>query len=175
MSSTDAVIDFYNGGKDSDGRTLEAILAWSDEQLETVHDFIKWVFPSRRPSNVNPFAPLVTDETVRAFDRDPALRAQLRHALERMLRFYGLRSRDGRVEIDERAFAARSRVWLAPGNHNHLRLTRIMDSLSTLGLRTEALALQHCLIEDVCRGAGEGRVATRTIEFWSRAVSAGTE
>jgi len=172
MTSKDAIVDFYNGGRDSDGRTLEAILAWNDERLEAVHDFIQWVFPSRQPSTVNPFAPLVTDETVRAFDRDAALRDRIRLALKRMLRFYGLRSRDGRVEIDERAFPSRSGVWLAPGNHNHLRLTRIMDSLSTLGLRTEALALQRCLLEDVCRGPGKGRVAPRTIDFWSRAVSA---
>jgi len=172
MGSRDAIVEFYSGGTDSDGRTLETILAWNDERLEAVHDFIQWVFPTRLPSRVNPFAPLVRDETVRAFDRDPALRDRLRRAFERMLRFYGLRSRDGRVEIDERTFASRSHVWLTPGNHNHLRLTRIMDSLSTLGLRREAVALQRCLIEDVCRGPGTGRVAPRTIDFWSRAISA---
>jgi hypothetical protein len=120
---------------------------------------------------VNPFAPLVTDDTVRAFERDPALRDRLKRAFERMLRFYGLRSRDGRIDIDEHAFTSRARVWLTPGNHNHLRLTRMMDCLSTLGLRAEALALQRCLIEDVCAGPGKGRVAPRTIEFWSRAIS----
>jgi hypothetical protein len=172
MTSTDAIVDFYNGGRDSDGRTLEVILGWNDERLEAVHDFIQWVFPSRQPSTVNPFAPVVTDQTVRAFDRDPALRDRVRQALQRMLGFYGLRSCDSRVEIDERAFPSRSHVWLTPGNHNHLRLTRIMDSLSTLGLRTEALALQRCLLEDVCRGPGKGRVSPRTIDFWSRAVSA---
>src|SRR5689334_8906412 len=172
MASTDAIVEFYSGARDGEGRTLEAILAWNDEQLEAVHDFIQWVFPSRQPSAVNPFAPLVTDDTVRSFHRDPALRDRLGRAFERMLRFYGLRAQDGRVEIDGPAFASRSRVWLTPGNHNHLRLTRIMDSLSTLGLRREALALQRCLIEDVCAGPGAGRVAPRTIEFWSRAVSA---
>ena len=172
MPSSDVIVEFYSGGRDSEGRTLETILAWNDERLEAVHDFIQWVFPSRQPSAVNPFAPLVTDDTVRAFNRDPALGARLGHAFERMLRFYGLRSRNGRVEIDDEIFPARSRVWLTPGNHNHLRLTRIMDCLSTLGLRAEALALQRCLIEDVCAGPGRGQVAPRTIDFWSRAVSA---
>ena len=77
--------------------------------------------------------------------------------------------------IDEGAFPARSRVWLTPGNHNHLRLTRIMDSLSTLGLRAEALALQRCLIEDISAGPGKTLVAPRTIDFWSRAISAQKE
>src|SRR5262245_33041228 len=114
MSSADAIVDFYSGGRDSEGRTLDAILGWSDDRLEAVHDFIQWVFPSRQRSAVNPFAPLVTDGTVRAFERDPALRDRLGRANERMLRFYGLRSRDGRVEIDAEAFPARSRVWLTP-------------------------------------------------------------
>ena len=172
MPSSDAIVEFYSGGLDREGRTLDAILAWNDDRLEAVHDFIQWVFPSRQASLVNPLAPLVTDDTVRAFDRDPALRDRLRQAFQRMLRFYGLGWRDSRVEIDDRAFSARSRVWLTPGNHNHLRLTRIMDCLSTLGLRTEAVALQRCLIEDVCAGPGNGRVAPRTIDFWARAISA---
>jgi hypothetical protein len=172
MSSSDAIVEFYSGSPDGEGRTLEAILAWNDDRLEAVHDFVQWVFPSRQPSAVNPFAPLVTDGTVSAFDRDPVLRDRLGQAFERMLRFYGLRRHGSRVEIDERVFPARSRVWLTPGNHNHLRLTRIMDCLSTLGLRGEALALQRCLLEDVCDGPGKGRVARGTIDFWSRAVSA---
>jgi Opioid growth factor receptor (OGFr) conserved region len=171
----DAIVEFYSGAQDGEGRTLDAILAWDDDRLEAVHDYIQWVFPSRRPSAVNPFAPLVTSDTTRAFEHDPALRERLRAALARMLRFYGLRRRDHRIEIDEEAFPARSRVWLTPGNHNHLRLTRIMDALSTLGLRDDALALQRCLIEDVCAGPGAARVTARTIDFWSRAISAGTE
>jgi len=169
---TDRVGDFYSGGRDTEGRTLDEILAWDDDRLEAVHDYIQWVFPSRQPSAVNPFAPLVSDETVRAFERDPVLRGRLARAFERMLHFYGLCARDGRVRIDDHAFPARSRVWLAPGNHNHLRLTRIMDCLSTLGLRAEARALQRCLIEDIAAGPGKARIAPRTIDFWSRAVSA---
>src|SRR5215471_16243989 len=99
MPSRDVVVDFYAGGRDAEGRTLEAILAWNDERLEAVHDYIQWVFPARRPSAVNPLAPLVTDETVRAFERDPVLRDRLAHAFARMLRFYGLRSSGARVDI----------------------------------------------------------------------------
>jgi hypothetical protein len=171
----DSVVDFYSGGGNSERRTLDEILGWDDDRLEDVHDYIQWLFPSRQPSAVNAFAPLVTDDTVRAFARDARLRDGLRHAFERMLRFYGLQSQGGRVEIDPREFVARSRVWLTPGNHNHLRLTRIMDSLSTLGLRAEALALQRCLIEDVASGSGQGRVSRRTIDFWLRAISARKE
>lgn len=162
----DPVVAFYGGGADDRGRTLEQILAWDDERLEAVHDYIQWVFPTRQPSGVNPFAPLVTAATEAAFAADPRLRDALRLALDRMLRFYGLRRSNGGIDIDPGRFGGRARVWLHPGNHNHLRLTRIMDSLSSLGLRDDALALQRCLLDDVCAGPGAGRVTARTIEFW---------
>ena len=167
---SDPVVSFYSGGLDASGRRLAEILAWDDERLEAVHDYIQWVFPTRQPSGVNPWAPLVTDETIRTFESGADLRDQLRRALHRMLAFYGLISRGARIEIDAARFPARARVWLQPGNHNHLRLTRIIDSLVTLGLREEALALQRCLLEDVAAGPGAGRVATRTLHFWTAAT-----
>jgi hypothetical protein len=92
-----------------------------------------------------------------------------------MLSFYGLRrtERAGEVgiEIDESRFADRARVWLNPGNHNHLRLTRIMQSLAALGLRAEARALQRCLVTDVYEGPGAGQITPDTREYWTDALS----
>jgi hypothetical protein len=163
-----SIVAFFTGSRDAAGRTLDEILSWDDGRLEAVHDYIQWLFPTRQPSGVNPFAPLVTDDTIRAFERDATLRKRLRLAFDRMLAFYGLHWNGERVEIDERQFPLRSPVWLHQGNHNHLRLTRIMDSLATLGLHTEALALQRCLIKDVCAGPGAGKISRETIAFWRR-------
>src|SRR5690348_461837 len=165
----DPLVTFYAGGRDSEGRTLEQILEWSDDLLEGVHDYIQWLFPTRQPSGVNPAAPLVTDETVRMFLNDPALPDRLRSALDRMLAFYGLRRATNRIDIDAARFPTRARVWLRPGNHNHLRLTRMMESLATLGLKNDARALQRCLLEDVCGGPECDAVTARTREFWRRA------
>jgi hypothetical protein len=167
----DPIVSFYSGSPDIEGRTVTEILSWDDERLETVHDYIQWLFPTRQPSGVNPFAPLVTDGTVEAFDRDEALRTRLRQAFDRMLMFYGLQWDDQHVTVDGERLPLRARVWLHPGSHNHLRLTRIMKSVATLGLRAEALALQRCLLEDVGRGEYAAGVSSRTLEFWRRAVS----
>ena len=170
--AVDLIVTFYSGGNDTSGRTLDEILSWTDGRLESVHDYIQWLFPTRRPSGVNPLAPLVTGDTVRAFAGEARLLEGLRRAFDRMLLFYGLRhGADARIEIDPKRFPERARVWLRPANHNHLRLTRVMESLAALGLREEAIALQRCLLEDVCAGPGAGRVSGRTIEFWRRAVS----
>ena len=173
MNSHEPIVAFFSGGRDTEGRTLDAILSWSDERLEAVHNYIQWVFPTRQPSGVNPLAPTVKSETIEAFQRDPALLDRLQRAFDRMLAFYGLRHAvTGGIEIDPGRFSARADVWLHPGNHNHLRLTRIMDSLATLGLRDQALALQQCLLGNVCAESGRGRVSPRTMEFWRKAVGA---
>jgi len=168
MPTADPIVAFYSGGRDAAGRPLDDILAWSDERLEAVHDYIQWLFPTREPSGVNPVAPLVTDVTVRAFADEPALRDRLRAALDRMLSFYGLLRDEDRVEIDAARFPSRAATWLHAGNHNHLRLTRIIDSLAQLGRREDAHALKRCLLEDVVPQAGT-RVTARTREFWRRA------
>lgn len=170
----DRIVVFYSGGIDDRGRTLESMLDWSDERLESVHDYIQWVFPTTTPSGVNPFAPLVTEATIAAF-RSPALRDRLRAALDRMLTFYGLaRATDvtGRVSIgiDVERFGRRAANWLTPGNHNHLRLTRIMQSLWTLGLRDEAAALQRCLVADIYKGPGAKKITRETVAYWQTAL-----
>jgi hypothetical protein len=166
----DPAVSFYSGAPDEAGRTLAEIMAWDDDRLEAVHDYIQWVFPTRQRSGVNPSAPLITGATVRAFEQDAALRDRLRHSLDRMLVFYGLAWNGDRIVIDESRFPARARVWLRPWNHNHLRLTRILDSLATLGLTPEAQALLRCLLDDICAGPGAAAVSAETADFWRRAV-----
>jgi Opioid growth factor receptor (OGFr) conserved region len=166
----DPIVAFYSGGRDDRGRTLDEILAWADDQLETVHDYIQWVFPTAHPSAVNPFAPLVTPGTVSAFRLQPALPARLGQSFERMLSFYGLkRLSTESVEVDATRFRDRAAIWLHPGNHNHLRLTRIMSSLAVLGRREDALALQRCLLDRVLADAAD-RVSRMTLAFWRAAV-----
>src|SRR5678816_640060 len=171
----DPIVVFYSGGVDGNGRTLREILAWSDTTLEDVHDYIQWVFPTRQPSAVNPSAPLGTADTIRAFAADADLRRALLDAFTRMLTFYGLRREardDGtvQVEIDEAKFADRAGRWLRPNNHNHLRLTRIMQSLAALGLAQDAKALQRCLIRDIGEGPTADRVSADTLRFWRTAI-----
>jgi hypothetical protein len=49
------LLDFYRGvGADTEGRRLEDILAWPDDDLEEVHDFIQWLFPLPEPSRASP-------------------------------------------------------------------------------------------------------------------------
>ena len=84
----------------------------------------------------------------------------------RMLRFYGLEFCSEKIELAEN-FAVRSSNWLTPGNHNHLRLTRILRSLRLLGLEPEAQALFRVLSQ--LYESHPGRITFKTYEFWKNA------
>ena len=116
----------------------------------------------------------MTDATVAVFRESSALRDRLRRSLDVMLAFYGLRhgaGGSGDVSIEPAPeLAIRGPQWWSSGNHNHLRLTRIISSLSILGLEPEARALQACL-ERVRREHDTG-ISEKTARYWARAVTA---
>jgi hypothetical protein len=165
--SDSALIRFYRGeGQDTAGRSLATLLAWDDEQLEYVHDYIQWLFPLPERSAFNPAAPLLSAQDVAAFLEDARLRQALRAAWERMLRFYGFAlSQDGSVAAERDA----SRPWLTPGNHNFLRITRILRALTLLGLSSQAEVFLAAL--QILYDSGAAHViGARSLKFWRGAV-----
>jgi hypothetical protein len=167
------LIDFYFGtGTDHRGRTLREILAWDDEQLESTHDYIQWLFPLPQPSQFNRHAPLLTDLDRAAFQDSDQIRANMTRALRRMLAFYGFSTRraagdaDGRLRVVPRP--GRQRHWLTRGNHNYLRITRILASLTLVGLGGWAEAIFEVLSE-LCRDQ-PSIIGAETFGYWERAV-----
>ena len=171
----DPLLRFYRlEGEDARGRTLSEIWTWDAARLEGVHDYIQWLFPLPEPSAFNPHAPILTGQATDAFRADPALRQRLLRSLGVMLDFYGLRLEagdNGTLRIERGSgFAEKSRGWLRPGDHNHLRLTRILTSLRLLGLDDHSRALFTCL-GDIARGDTRAVSAT-TLNYWRRAAGA---
>jgi hypothetical protein len=167
----DSIVSFYrHQSTDDRGRSLRQIWGWDHARLEGVHDYIQWLFPLREPSAVNYTAPLITDDTVAAFANDSALRNSLKRSFELMLDFYGL----SLVEEPQRrvavvptaAFGARRRTWLTPGNHNHLRLTRILTSLRALGLSEYSNALFDRLT--AINRDYPGTISPTSFGYWQR-------
>jgi hypothetical protein len=170
----DALLRFYQlEGADACGRTLAEIWSWDAGRLEDVHDYIQWLFPLPEPSAFNPRAPILTGATMDAFRADAELRSRLLRSLTLMLDFYGLtlESDGGATPRIDRGpdFAAKSRGWLEPGDHNHLRLTRILTSLRLLGLADHGRALYACLAA-LARDHPHAVSAT-TLAYWQRAAT----
>ena len=166
------LVAFYrDGAPDDQGRTLAEILAWDDDRLEAIHDFIQWLFPLPEPSGANPTAPILDPATIQVFRTSLAIQNRLRQAFQRMMRFYGFNQVSGPSGISiERApnFASRSQNWLWPMNHNHLRLTRILRSTLLLGLEAESKALFRAL--NALYREFPDRIPARTHAFWSNAA-----
>jgi hypothetical protein len=148
------IVQFFEGsGRDHAGRSLSDMLSFSDRQLEELHDYCQWMFPNRDPSRFNPMAPLVTDEVAAEFGRSPELRSGLSAATDRIERFY-------RFE-DQRPW------WVVPADHNHLRITRILLALRTLGLESRAADFYGKVSAAVRRNPSV--VPERTLSFWASA------
>jgi hypothetical protein len=162
---------FYAGdGLDDRGRSLADLQAQSLDELEYNHDYIQWLFPLPERSSANPSAPLLTAADLAAFAASLALRDNLLRSLAVLLRFYGLELRDTPAGFEVRraqTFAQRSKVWLTPYNHNFLRLTRILRSLSLLDCASHAAALFQCL-EDIYRES-HAIIGAETFRYWKSA------
>jgi hypothetical protein len=136
------VLEFYRGElRHPTGVTIESIWGWHRGRLEHEHTCIQWLFP---------------------------------RSLRCMPGFYGFTmvpaadATEGVTITPASDFAAKSRSWLTPGNHNHLRITRILKSLCILGMQREArewfAALQRVYV------ANADAIGSMTYEFWRKAV-----
>jgi hypothetical protein len=127
--------EFYHdeGGVDCEGRTLGQLLNYDDDALEYTHDVIQWLFPLKEPSNYNCDAPLLTKEDIEEFKKDSHLQYKMLWSFCRFLRFCGLRWDGKDIQFAENFNERRETVW-ARFNHNHLRITRVLKCLKTLGL-----------------------------------------
>lgn len=159
---------FYSGtASDDRGRRLEEIWRFSHDELEDIHDYIQWLFPLTERSAFNPGAPVLDEPTIKRFRTDETLHRNVERSLDVMLDFYGFARHGDRI-VQSPAFTERAANWLTPGNHNFLRLTRILKSLTLLGLAPRARELLDRLEQLY---ATHGRViGERTMSFWREAV-----
>jgi hypothetical protein len=168
-AADDKLTRFFAGEQDDLGRTYDQILRWDDDRLEMVHNYIQWIFPLPERSGANPLAPVLTQASISAIRGTPEMQQRLRAGYLRMIRFYGFQLAGERVV---QAFAAVSRNWLNAGNHNHLRLTRMLRSMRVLGLESEAESLWVALrqLYESETSLGRRSITEETFTFWKRAA-----
>lgn len=145
------VAAFLNkAGPDGAGRSLDDVLAMADTEIEQRHDFIQWLFPLPEPSRAVPGSPVLTPKDQTAISASATALASLAAASTRMSGFY-----------------ANTNNWLAPHDHNHLRITRIIRSLRLLVGDTADDRFRDDLLEQLeSRG---GQVNAQSLEHWGRA------
>ncbi len=151
------LIGFYlNTSPNSEVRTLAEVWEMSDDELMDTHDVVQWLFPVTEPSQFNSRAPVLTEKQIDAFRDDPRLRENLRKSFDRFMQVFGLVYDRGEMRQIRNV-----EIWMHL-NHNWLRFTRILKSLTILGLPDEALAFVYFLEKKV------GNV--KSMDYWRKAV-----
>jgi hypothetical protein len=142
------LIDFLKGERiNKHGRTYQDILNFTDEELESVHNYIQWIFPIREMSeNVMGSPYLDNEEEIQFLRNDVQVQENLLKALVRMQDFY--RDND---------------FWLQPNDHNHLRITRIIKSIKLLNTKENAKEFYDFIIDRV---ANFKPVSDESLNFW---------
>lgn len=165
------ITGFYLGETpDHRGRVLDDLHTQTLEGLERTHDYIQWLFPLPERSSASPDAPILSASDIREFAGSEELRSNLLRSLMVMLQFYGMElvQITAGPEIHRTdTFHLRSKVWLTPFNHNFLRLTRILRSLTLLSCKEYADALFRCL-EEIYRENPE-IIGQDTFRYWKTA------
>lgn len=116
---------FYKGQLVADAPdTLHMMWQYDDVTLEEKHDYIQWMFPLNELSGFNPKAPLLSDDEIQEFRKNPQLLCNVLHSAAFFMGF----------------LRRNLKTWIKPSNHNHLRITRMLKFLSLVGLDSEAKA-----------------------------------
>lgn len=149
------IVDFYTGGTDSKGRSLQDMLSWNDAMFEAVHDFIQWVFPLYEKSLHSINTPILSQEDIALLKASKAAQYNMLLSLERFEKFLGISKNEDAKRVNQ---------WARNGDHNLLRITRVIRSLRLFGLEKEA---DNFYIK-VMKIANSKLLSPVTKDFWNK-------
>ena len=113
---TSRLVAFLEGsGTDSRSRRLADIWRFDDDEIDTTHDFIQWMFPLREASGANFNAPVLLASEINEIRSSIYCQQNLADSAAWMLSFF-----------------KRTELIFQYTNHNHLRVSRIIKSLRLL-------------------------------------------
>lgn len=168
------ILEFYSGKPFIHplGFTIDYVWAWNWDVLETQHDYIQWLFPLTTRSAAIPRSPIITQDEVKEFKEDVELKKKLLKSLQVMLDFYGFSlESSGRIHIDE-SLNYKAGRWISAVNHNYWRISRILSSLSLLGLPQYAKELHTALCEIYKKYPDQ--IGASTMKYWDAAIGKST-
>lgn len=160
--------------RNTSGVLLSDIWKFRNDQLESGHDYIQWLFPTEKASNFNLSAPRFPPDVQEEFRTDREIRKNIRHSFDVFCGFLGIEyNASSRRCTKTSNFDARAQNWLSASygsNHNWLRLTRILDCLHLVDEHERKRALYDFL--DQLRKDDEfpARFSKSTFDFWKEAA-----
>ena len=139
-------------GKSPDhrGRFLGDIRSFEDQKIESVHDFIQWLFPLDEPSGANPNAPVLDMAEIEAIRQSERASQNLLESSQWYLNFL-----------------TRNSHWICEHDHNHLRISRVIKSLRLLHSDRKADEFKQSVLALIAQK--ENEVGALTLKYWERA------
>lgn len=141
------------------GKTLKDILRFSKEEHEECHGHVQILFPNIAPSKMNPFAPVIKDFSV----FDGVYRSIIVDTVFTFCKNYGFDPTyycDG-CTVD----SIRIATWLRGGNHNVLRMSRIMNFLKGVNFNIEFETMRNILLHEI-DALGRSKELAYTTYIW---------
>ena len=150
------IVDYLRGRAP---RIIDGLVQMDDAEdfsfdgFESRHDLIQWMFPTMRPSSCQPHSPVLSWEQVQEIhDCKDAQLGLLEH-----LAYY------------RKFLENRKDLWLVNRNHNHLRITRVIECLSLLRPDHADAEIFHHYVNE--QNAKKGWVVNvTTVEYWNEAL-----
>jgi hypothetical protein len=115
------IVKFYSNKSGNFPYMLSRIRSFSLEEMESIHDYIQWLFPLTEPSLYNPDAPLLTSEDISALSKLPLI-SEVFLSVKQFMSF----------------LSETKHIWINTTDHNHLRVTRMLHCLVLLNQTNEA-------------------------------------
>lgn len=140
--------------------SIKDIWEWNFDKLEYNHDYIQYLFPLTEISMFNPEAPTLIEEDIQYFKDN--LRENLIISAKVFCNFLGI-TIDGQKADN---FLER-RFLFEKTNHNWLRITRMLKSLSILGCEDISKKI-FSLLEYLHKQ--EGLVSGNSFKYWEEAI-----
>ena len=149
------------------GKTNVTMVEWmssteacSGTFLEDTHDYIQWLFPTKKPSSFSVNAPVLTDDDVDWYATHPEAIVEILKHTSLMFGFWGMivyfGVADGKLAcVAYEQSPSRHKYALlniAAHQHNILRMTRVITCLREIGLPEIALRL-NVIINPLIREA----------------------
>ncbi|WP_097005305.1 opioid growth factor receptor-related protein [Lacrimispora amygdalina] len=162
---------FQNKARNINSNYLKDYWDMSNDELEIKHDYIQYMFPLYEYSKVEPFIPILTEYEMNQIKRDSMqyslIQENIKKSFKMMLRFYGLKLE--KVEIEKgNDFEKRKEIWINSGNHNYLRITRILKCLMIFEMMDEAMAFYRILLK--LKEEYQEEIDDVSVEFWTEAI-----
>ena len=139
-----------NKETDFKGRFLSDIWEYSDNNIESQHNFIQLLFPLNKPSRAVLHGYYLNEKNlIDQIRNDQSAKENL------------MKSKDWFV-----GFLSRNNQWKNYSDHNQLRITRVIECLRLLVSEKEADLFYKKIITML---GSDYKVNKKTLEFWSNA------